>query len=156
MIPTLKKVPFAADRQEIFRLIDRDESRYRAMDYWIPGHEANRLREGGRDPIGGPIDVFRCRIPVAGFFGNLPGDPNLSGSDFEAYRERARAVPGRADGAMEVPSNWGPTFGQVSEAADFFEERPACLRRISKMGNALPRPGILGTPGPKGGRGIDA
>lgn len=113
---------------------------------------ADGTRSGGRSTFFAA--GFRSRV-FLGIFRATRTFP-ISGSDFEAYRERARAVPGRADGAMEVPSNRGPTFGQVSEAADFFEERPACLRRISKMGNALPRPGILGTPGPKGGRGIDA
>lgn len=143
LIPTLKKVLDDPLQTEIFRLIDKDESRHLAMDYWTLEYEANRLREGGRDSIEGPIDVFRNQtliLLVAGFlriFWATRTFP-ISGSDFKAYWERVQAVPSRADGALEVPT-YRATFEQLSKTVNFFEERPELLRRISRMGSVLPR-----------------
>ncbi|MCA9772540.1 MAG: hypothetical protein KC466_09025 [Myxococcales bacterium] len=134
LIPALKEVDDPL-QTEIFRLIDLDESRHLAMDYWLLERKArgvDRMRVPPRLRDLPALAMMGIALP-AGFFANSLGARGMlrkmgAPERIEQYWRRVDDVPRRAPGAMKLP------------AYRVGVEMQRRLQRLAGMGARMGRP----------------
>jgi len=135
LLPALKKMSDDSLLMEVFKLIDRDEARHIAMDYWLLEEKA-RIQQQDKTPgnmkKGGEKIPFRLSSIVAAAVGLIVfswsvRDSALAGEDFKAYWDRLLKVPDKAPHSMEVKS-FRNTVRFLESSVDFFARRPLLFK----------------------------
>ncbi len=132
LLPALKKMSDDPLLTEAFKLIDRDEARHIAMDYWLL--EEKGLRKASEKPkasqrrrkgkfVFNPAALAAAVVGLVTFAWSVR-DSALEGEDFAAYWDRVLQVPAKAPHAMDVAS-FRNTIKFFEKAVDFFSERRA-------------------------------
>lgn len=133
LLPALKKMSDDPLLMEVFKLIDRDEARHIAMDYWLLEEKARIKQQkgsvapGNAKKYGGKMPFRMASIAAAAVglvvFSWSVRDSAITGEDFKTYWERLLKVPEKAPHSMEVKS-FRNTVRFLESSVDFFAERP--------------------------------
>ena len=136
LLPTLKKMSSDPLLMEVFKLIDRDEARHIAMDYWLLEEKGKAAKSGqkvkpstGRKRYSYPfrtLSLGLAAIGIVSFAWSVRETP-MSGDEFVAYWDRLLSVDAKAPHSMEVKS-FRASVGFMRSAVEFFEKRPALFK----------------------------
>lgn len=136
LLPTLKKMSNDPLLMEVFKLIDRDEARHIAMDYWLldekgqaakHGLKAKRSRNGKKYSYPfRPLSLSFAAMGLVSFAWSVREAP-MGGDEFVAYWDRLLSVDAKAPHSMEVKS-FRVSVDFMKSAVDFFEKRPALFK----------------------------
>ncbi len=131
--PTIKEMLQDPFQNEIIRLIDRDESRHLAMDYWFLeqkglGYEQTRLntRKILRNL---PLRVQSATLGMAAFlvFFWMVRDLNIKPERFKDYWDRVLAIRDKAPSARHFPPH-RHTLDFIKQTVIFFSDHEKLFR----------------------------
>lgn len=136
LLPTLKKMSDDPLLMEVFKLIDRDEARHIAMDYWLleekgkarkSGLKAKRSQNGKKYSYPfRPLSLGFAVVGLVSFAWSVRETP-MGGDEFVAYWDRLLSVDAKAPHSMEVKS-FRVSVDFMKSAVDFFGKRPALFK----------------------------
>ncbi|HTJ42361.1 MAG TPA: ferritin-like domain-containing protein [Kofleriaceae bacterium] len=120
LVPSLKDLTDDALQARVFRLIDLDESRHLAMDYWLldrkgeiyQGRDARAILTGGASPgfverMRGKWKLYRTLLALFTAFGTTTVTMPVmrkaaEGGRMDRYLARVAAIPKKAPHALEL------------------------------------------------------
>ncbi len=122
--PTIKELLQDPLQDEIIRLIDRDESRHLAMDYWLLEHKGTGYDRVNLD-LAGILLNLPLRIPSAliggaaflTFFWKIRS-LDIKGDRFQDYWDRVKTISSKAPHANRFPVHRN-TVKLIQDAIDF-------------------------------------
>lgn len=136
LLPALKKMSNDPLLIEAFKLIDRDEARHIAMDYWLLEEKgkARKNRTNGHRNVkskksGYPFratSIALAAIGLISFAWSVRESP-MDGDDFLNYWKRLLSVESKAPHSMEVKS-FRVSVDFLKSCVDFFERNPVLFK----------------------------
>ncbi len=131
--PTIKEMLQDPFQNEVIRLIDRDEARHLAMDYWLleqKGQGYQRTRLSARKILRNlPVRLQSAAIGMAAFlvFFWTVRDLDIKSERFDDYWNRVLAIREKAPNSGRFPPH-RDTVTAIKQAVEFFSEHKVLFR----------------------------